>query len=116
MHCIFCSSFSHFVWPVIVVSFSKASRPLSYAVLYRGLLFIAFSSYAIYLFFMPILTEFMYALLGTQLTALQIDIIQIFVGLPIVVVVAYLLQGTRNEVLKGVRKHQTASAPSSDST
>lgn len=101
---------------LFVVSYSKASRPLSYAVLHRGLLLIGFSSYAIYLFFMPILTEFMYALLRTQLTALQIDIIQIFIGFPIVIVVAYLLQSTQNEVLKRVRKHRTASALSSDST
>jgi peptidoglycan/LPS O-acetylase OafA/YrhL len=99
---------------LIVVSFSKASRPLSYVVWYRGLLLISFSAYAIYLFFRPILIQFENALLGAQLTAPQIDIIQIFVGLPTVVVIAYLLQSTQNEILNRVRKYRSASAPSSD--
>jgi hypothetical protein len=100
---------------LFVVSFSKASRPLSYAVLYRGLLLIAFSSYALYLFPMPILTEFMYALNGAQLTGLETDIIQIFVGLPTVVIVAYLLHSTQNGILNRIKKYRKASSPSSDS-
>jgi peptidoglycan/LPS O-acetylase OafA/YrhL len=101
---------------IVVVSSSKASRPLSRAVWYRALLLIAFSSYAIYLFFTPILTQLMDALIGAQLTALEIDVIQIFVGLPTVVLVAYLLQSTQNEIVNRVRKYRTASAPPSDKT
>jgi peptidoglycan/LPS O-acetylase OafA/YrhL len=91
---------------ITVASFSKASKPLSHAVWYRTLLLISFSSYAIYLFFLPILTSFMHALIGIQLMQLEIDIVQIFVGLPTVVVIAYVLQTTQNEILKRVRKYR----------
>ncbi len=100
---------------IIVVSSSKASRPLSHVVWYRAFLVISFSSYAIYLFFLPILTFFLRVLIDAQLTALQIDIIEIFIGLPIVVVIAFVLQSTQNEILNRVRRFRTASAPSSDS-
>lgn len=93
---------------IIVVSSSKASRPLSHAIWYRGLLVISFSTYAIYLFFGLILSQFMSALMGAQLTALEIDIIQIFIGLPTVVLIAYLLQSTQNEIVNRVRKYRTA--------
>jgi cellulose synthase/poly-beta-1,6-N-acetylglucosamine synthase-like glycosyltransferase len=98
-----------------VVSFSKASRPLSRAVWYRALLLISFSSYAIYLFFTTILIQFMHALLVTPLTALEIDIVQIFVGLPTVVLIGFVLQSTQNEILNKIRKYRAASSPSSDS-
>jgi peptidoglycan/LPS O-acetylase OafA/YrhL len=101
---------------IIVVSSSKASSPLSQALWYRVLLLISFSSYAIYLFFGPILTPLMYALIGTQLTGFEIDIIQILVGLPIVVLVAYLLQRAQNEIVSKVRKYRTASEPPPDRT
>jgi hypothetical protein len=101
---------------IVVVSSSKASRPLSHAVWYRAFLLISFSSYAIYLFFGYIQELLMHALIGAQLTALEIDIIQIFVGLPTVVLVAYLLQNTQNEIVNRVRKYRTASAPPSDKT
>ena len=57
-----------------------------------------------------------YALIGTQLTGFEIDIIQIFVGLPIVVLVAYLLQRAQNEIVSKVRKYRTASEPPPDRT
>ena len=100
---------------LVVVSFSKASRPLSRAVWYRALLLISFSSYAIYLFFTTILIQFMHALLVTPLTALEIDIVQIFVGLPTVVLIGFVLQSTQNEILNKIRKYRAASSPSSDS-
>jgi peptidoglycan/LPS O-acetylase OafA/YrhL len=100
---------------IMVISISNASRPLSYAV-YRALLVIAFSSYAIFLFFMPILRLSYNALIGAQLTALEIDLVQIFVVLPMVVAIAYLLQSTQNEILKKVRTYRTAPAPPPDST
>jgi peptidoglycan/LPS O-acetylase OafA/YrhL len=100
---------------IIVVSYSNASRPHSAAVWYRALLVIAFSSYAIFLFFVPILTQFMYALMGTQLTLLEIDIVQIFIGLPTVVVVAFVLQSTQNKILNRIKKYRAASSPSFDS-
>ena len=100
---------------IIVVSSSKASGPPSHAVWYRALLLISFSSYAIYLFFGLILVQLMHALIGAQLTALEIDIIQIFVGLPTVVVIAFVLQSTQNEILNRIKKHRAASSPSSDS-
>jgi len=100
---------------MIVVSSSKASKPPSRAVWYRVLLLISFSSYAIYLFFGYILASLtLPALTSAQLTALEIDIIQIFVGLPTVVLVAYLLQSTQNEIVNRVRKYRTASAPPSE--
>jgi peptidoglycan/LPS O-acetylase OafA/YrhL len=89
---------------IIVVSSSKASRPLSHAVWYRALLLISFSSYAIYLFFTTILIQFMHALMSTQLTALEIDIVQIFVGLPTVVLIAFVLQSTQNEIISKIRR------------
>jgi peptidoglycan/LPS O-acetylase OafA/YrhL len=89
---------------IIVVSFSKASQPVFYTIWYRALLLISFSSYAIYLFFMLILTQFMYALMGAQLTAFEIDIVQIFVGLPMVVVIAFVLQRAQNEIFNKVGK------------
>ena len=101
---------------IIVVSSSKASPPLSRALWYRVLLLISFSSYAIYLFFLIILVPLMYALLGTQLTGFEIDIIQIFVGLPIVVLVAYLLQRAQNEIVSKIRKYRTSSEPRPDRT
>ena len=101
---------------IIVVSSSKASPPLSRALWYRVLLLISFSSYAIYLFFLSILVPLMYALLGTQLTGFAIDIIQIFVGLPIVVLVAYLLQRAQNEIVSKIRKYRTSSEPRPDRT
>jgi|GEM_PF-845127 len=100
---------------IIVVSFSKHPLRLSYRVWYRALLVISFSSYAIYLFFLPILGEIMNAIIGAHLTPLEIDIIQIFIGLPAVVIIAYLLQTTQNEILNKIRKYRTASALSSDS-
>jgi peptidoglycan/LPS O-acetylase OafA/YrhL len=96
---------------IIVVSSSQTSRRPSHAVWYRALLLISFSSYAVYLFFLPILMHFMYALIDAQLTALEIDIIQISIGLPIVVVIAFVLQNTQNEILNRVRKFRTASEP-----
>ncbi len=96
---------------IMVISSSKASKPLSRTVWYRTLLLISFSSYAIYLFFGLILHLTMNALAGAQLTALEIDMIQIFVGLPTVVLVAYLLQSTQNEIVNRVRKYRTTSAP-----
>ena len=102
---------------IIVVSSSKASPPLSRALWYRVLLFlISFSWSAIYLFFLIILVPLMYALLGTQLTGFEIDIIQIFVGLPIVVLVAYLLQRAQNEIVSKIRKYRTSSEPRPDRT
>ena len=101
---------------IIVASSSKASPPLSQALWFRALLLISFSSYAIYLFFGPILTPLMLALIGTQLTGFEIDVIQIFVGLPIVVLVAYLLQKTQNEIESKFKKYRTASAAPADDT
>jgi len=101
---------------IMVVSSSKVSRPPSRAVWYRTLLLISFSSYAIYLFFGYILVPLMYALIGAQVTALEISIIQIFVGLPTVVLVAYLLQSMQNEIANRVRKYRTASVLASDKT
>jgi peptidoglycan/LPS O-acetylase OafA/YrhL len=96
---------------ILVVSSSKASRPLSQAVWYRTLLLISFSSYAIYLFFTTILIQFMLALMGTNLTALEIDIVQIFVGLPTVVVIAFVLQSTQNGIQNRIKKYRSASSP-----
>jgi hypothetical protein len=93
---------------IIVVSSSNASRPLSHAIWYRVFLLISSSSYAIFLFFGLILTNSMNALIGAQLTALEIDIIQIFVGLPTVFLIAYLLQSTQNEIVNRVRKYRSA--------
>jgi hypothetical protein len=58
----------------------------------------------------------MLALIGTQLTGFEIDVIQIFVGLPIVVLVAYLLQKTQNEIESKFKKYRTASAAPADDT
>lgn len=101
---------------IIVVSLPKASPPLSQALWFRALRLISFSSYALYLFFGPILVPLMFALIGTQLTGFEIDVIQIFVGLPIVVLVAYLLQRTQNEIESKFRKYRPASAPPPDDT
>jgi hypothetical protein len=50
------------------------------------------------------------------LTGFEIDVIQIFVGLPIVVLVAYLLQKTQNEIESKFKKYRTASAAPADDT
>jgi peptidoglycan/LPS O-acetylase OafA/YrhL len=100
---------------ILVISSSKASRPLSHAVWYRALLLISFSSYAIYLFFMPVLGVLIRALMRAQLTALEIGIIMIFVGMPTLVVIAFVLQSTQNEILNRIKKYRAASSPSPDS-
>lgn len=88
---------------MIVVSHSKVAHPQALHVLFRGLLLVSFSSYAIYLFFLPILTSFMQLFMGFQLTPLQIDVLQVLIGLPIMVVIAYMLQRGQNEIVRKLR-------------
>ncbi|MGZ4846460.1 MAG: acyltransferase family protein [Halobacteriota archaeon] len=91
---------------LLVVSSSKTADMQPHALWYRSLLLIAFSSYAIYLFFLPLLTSFQNVLIAAQLTELQIDIVQLVIGVPVMVTVAYLLQRAQNEMLSKVRRRR----------
>jgi len=101
---------------ILVISSCKASRRSYQPIWYRGLLLISFSSYAIYLFFLPILTQSMKTLTSAQLASFEVTIFQVFIGLPTVILLAYVLQSTQNEILNRIRKYRASTVPSSDKT
>jgi peptidoglycan/LPS O-acetylase OafA/YrhL len=76
---------------------------------YRPYRLIAYSSYAIYLFHLPVLLMLGFALIyGLKLPVLQTNIVLILLGLPVVFVVGYLMQKLQDEAASKIKSRGRA--------